>query len=226
MYYRILPTNSRAMPLECTAETFVNEYRECWEDPERPTNNLYVLVRPFLEHWARMLEDHGYKKDINYVSLCRRLYPITESPSEMIESWCNAAQQTTSVMEELEMLFFARLRRLNYYPKRAAPRMAEYVIAKDFRDRLKDMVLRSWRHPIDIPMEAITSVLVTEDPQPDHLFFKTLGLNEWESYMLELLKLGRSTMEVAALTHIPRRTLLREEQYLWSQLRTKWQQQE
>lgn len=224
MFYRIFPTSSRAMPLKCKPEVFVTEYKACWEDPDRPTDQLYQLVRPFLQHWAIMLQGRGEIKDINYVALCRRLYPNTQNPIEMIEAWCSTAEQTTSVMEELEMLFFSRLRRLNYYPKRASARMAEYVIAKDFRDRLKDLIVKAYKRPLDLPVGAITSSLTVEDSIPDYLLIKNLGLNEWESYMLELLKLGRPTAEIAALTHIPERTLLREEQYLWSRLSTKWQQ--
>lgn len=226
MQYRILPTNQRAMPLNCSSKEFVEEYYHCWKDHSRPTDLLYQLVRPFFTHWVQMIGTSTYTKDINYVTLCRRLYPIIENPTKMIAIWANQSLQTTSVQEELEMLFFTRLRNLNYYPKRAAPKMAEYVIAKDFRDRLKDMIVSANRRPIDIPMLAITNSFVTEDIHPDYLLLKNLGLDAWNLYLLELIKLGLSTLQLSALTQIPRKTFSKEEKELWYQLSQKWQQAE
>ena len=103
--------------------------------------------------------------------------------------------------------------------------MAEYVIAKDFRDRLKDLILRSHSHPIDVPHPAPTfQDMETEDKHPDYLLLETLGLNEWESYLLELLKMGMNAMDIAALTHLPRKTFANEETHLWHRLRQTWHQ--
>jgi len=224
-FYRVLPTNTRAMPLGCTAQDFVEEYFECWSNPDRTTDKLYKLVTPLFEHWERMLRDPDYEKDLNYVALCRRLYPLSEDPQALLRDWVEYADLQSSVREELELLFFNRLRALRYYPKRAAPKMAEYVIAKDFRDRLKDVIVRSGNPPIDVPPPACTfTAMEVEDVHPDHLLLKNLGLDMWESYLLELLKLGMTTMEISALTHLPRKTFANEENQLWHRIRTKWHQ--
>ncbi|HCT51059.1 MAG TPA: hypothetical protein DF712_01240 [Balneola sp.] len=222
--YRIMPTNTRAMPLACSPQVFVNEYFKCWQDPNRATDFLYELIQPFLKHWERMLREHSYQKDLNYIALCRRLYPIANDPQTLLQKYVEHADQVSSVQEELEILFFIRLRSLRYYPKKAAPRMAEYVIAKFFRDRLKDKITHSRNHPIDIPVpELIFKLLATEDVHPDHLLLKNLGLDRWESYLLELLKLGMNTMEISALTHLPRKTFANEGNHIWHKLKEKWQ---
>jgi hypothetical protein len=224
MLYRILPTDSRAMPLDCTSEEFATEYLACRQNPDRPTDHLYSLIMPFFSHWERMLREPEYPKDINYLALCRRLYP-QEEPFELLEYFINWADQTSSLREELELLFFERLRNLKYYPKLAAPRMAEYVIAMDFRNYLKDKIVSSARHPIDVPCSEITfDGLEVEDAHPDHLLLKNLGLDAWESYLLHLLTLGMNTMEISALTRLPRKTFANEENEIWHRLRQKWHQ--
>jgi hypothetical protein len=224
-FYRALPTNVRAMPLGCSPKVFVEEYFECWENPNRTTGKLYELATPLFRHWEQMLRDPNYEKDLNYVALCRRLYPLTEDPQALLKAWVVYADLKSSVKEELELLFFMRLRALKYYPKRAAPKMAEYVIAKDFRDRFKDEIIRAGNHPIDVPYPAHTfNAMVVENVHPDHLLLKNLGLDAWESYLLELLKLGMTAMEISALTHLPRKTFAEEENQIWHKLRTKWHQ--
>ena len=225
MLYRILPTDSRAMPLDCTSKEFVTEYLACRLDPERPTDELYRLVTPFFDHWVRMFREHDYPKDINYIALCRRLYPRDQEPIETLRYYIRWADQTSSLREELELLFFERLRGLRYYPKAAHPKMAEYVIAMDFRNYLKDQIVSSIAHPIDIPSPELTfNSLEVEDAHPDHLLLKNLGLDAWESYLLELLKLGMNTMEISALTRLPRKTFAKEENQIWLRLRQKWHQ--
>jgi hypothetical protein len=225
MFYRVLPTNVRAMALDCTPEIFINEYFKCWTDPDRSTSQLYELVLPFLLHWERMLTQVDYQKDISYVTLCRRLYPKAEDPQALLRSWAHYAQNTTSVREELELLFFQRLRGFRYIPKQAVPEMAEYVIAKDFRDRFKDLVLYRSRRPLDIPCAAVNFDLMTvEDKHPDYYLLKSMGLDVWESYLLELMKLGMTAIDISALTHIPRKTLFGEDTQIWHQLKQKWHQ--
>ena len=225
MLYRILPTDSRAMPLDCTSSEFATEYLACRQNPDRPTDHLYSLVQPFFAHWVKMLTQSDYPKDLNYIALCRRLYPRAEEPSELLGYYVSWAEQTSSLQEELELLFFERLRALRYYPKLASPKMAEYVIAMDFRNYLKDQIVRSKAFPIDIPSPEITfEALEVEDAHPDHLLLKNLGLSDWEEYLLQLLRLGMSTLEISILTRLPRKTFAKEEQYIWHRLRQKWHQ--
>lgn len=225
MSYRILPTDSRAMPLHCTSSEFVTEYLACRQNPKRPTNHLYFLVAPFFDHWVSMFTEPSYSKDLNYIALCQRLRPREDEPLKLLQEYVDWANQTSSLREELELLFFERLRELRYYPKLASPKMAEYVIAMDFRNYLKDRIVRSAAYPIDIPSPELTfKSLRVEMVYPDLLLLKNLGLNAWESYLLQLLKLGMSTLEISTLMRLPRKTFANEEQELWHRLKQKWHQ--
>jgi hypothetical protein len=221
MSYRTLPTNTRAMPLDCTSKTFVQEYLACRQDPKRSTNLLYTYLLPFFENWDRMISEPDYPKDINYFSLCGRLGTPNEA-IDLIKHFAQWSQRTSSVREELELLFFERLRRLRYYPKIAAPAMAEYVIAMDFRNYLKDRIVWTTCHPIDVHDLELT--FETEDLYPDHLLLKSLGFTPWEIYLLSLLKLGMTTVEISKLTRLPRKTFSNEEIDIWHKLKQKWHQ--
>lgn len=224
MQYKIFPTNVRAMPLRCSAEEFVAEYYECWNDPKRKTGQLYELAMPFLEHWATMLNKPSSKKDLSYASMSRMLACKGDDPYEMIQSWVEQAKLKSSIKEELELLFFNRLRSLRYYPRAAAPKMAEYVIAKDFRDQLKAQVRTASVRSIDIPVPACTfSTMKVEAAHADHLLLKNIKFSPWEIYLLELIKLGMSPVEISTLTHLPRKTFSQEERYIWHKLKMKWQ---
>jgi len=201
------------------------EYLACRLNPKQSTNKLHALVMPFFDHWVRMLVEPAYPKDLNYIALCRRLCYKSEDPTELLHYYINWANRTSSVKEELVFLFFERLRNLKYYPKLASPKMAEYVIAMDFRNYLKDRIVSSVRHPIDIPNPELTfNSLRVEDTHPDYLLLKTLGLDAWESYVLELLKLGMNTMEISVLTRLPRKTFAKEENQIWLKLKHRWQE--
>lgn len=222
--YKICPTHNRAMPLTASCETFVKEYRACWEDVDRDTAKLYEIVSEFISYWDNMLSRSSSTKDINYITMCRYLAPFGDPPT-LIREWSKAARLTSSVKEELELIFFSRLRRLSYFPTKASPKIAEYVIAKDFRNSLKDSIKSRPHHPIDRPEPAITfEKLAVEDPRPDHLLLKNAGLDGWESYILELLRLRTPILEVCALTHIPNRTISRDERRVWNQLNQIWHQ--
>jgi len=209
------------MPLTVEPEVFVKEYFECWDDPQRSTDVLYEYIRPFLDNWVCMLTNPDAPKDISYISLCQRLESVGD-PIEKLQAWRDRLLCTTSIYDELTLLFFTRLRGLNYYPKKASAKMVEYVVAKDFRDRLKDLIITQARYPLDLPSGELTFGAQVEDEHADYFLLKNLGLNDWEVYMLALIQRGLSAPEISELTHIPRRTYSREERKLWHRLRTKW----
>ena len=126
----------------------------------------------------------------------------------------------------MEILFFERLRNLRYFPKHASPAMAEYVIALDFRNYLKDKIIHSTKAPIDIPVEELNfKSLSTTDSYPDFLLLKNLNIDSWQSYLLVLFLMGKSSTGISSITHVPRKTFSNEETDIWHQLRTKWQTQ-
>lgn len=223
MYYRILPTNVRSMPIGCSAEEFTAEYRLCMEDPRRSTNKLNKQIEPFVVHWEQMINVSNYPKDINYITLCKLLHAHGD-PIDILSAYKDQIKQTTSVKEELEMLFFERLRNLRYFPKHAAPAMAEYVIALDFRNYLKDRIVSATKAPIDTPVEELSfTTLLTTDNYPDYLLLKNLGIDAWQNYLLMLILMGKSSAGISSISHVPRKTFSNEEHDIWHRLKTKWQ---
>ena len=224
MHYKVFPTAVRPMSLTCSSAKFVAEYRACWEDPDRNTQRLYKLAKPFINSWVHMLQTPGSKKDISFVTLCRMLEAQGKEPVSTISYWCQAVSSSSSVEEEITLLFFTRLRAMKFFPKQASAIMAEYVVAKDFRNALKDAIAKVYNNPIDLLKPGITSLLWVEDDLPDYLLLKNFERTLWEDYLLELFKSGYSAADIARFTHIPHRTVIREVSNLWNQLRTRWQQ--
>ena len=213
------------MPLEVTSNIFSMEWKACWEDSDRDVTQLLNMIQPFLDHWKALLTNIAYPRDIHYSTLCQLFGKNVEEAVGIIKGWVRYAENTTSVMEELQMLFLERLRRLKYFPNRASHIMAEYVIARDFKYNLM--------HKISTVLgqngSEVEYQLNPEDPDeicveynhPDYILIKGLDFNLWESYIFTLLKMGTTTSDTSRLTRIPRVSMLRQEQKIWQSLETK-----
>lgn len=221
--YLTLPVNVRPMPLKVSSEVFTNEWERCWRDEGSDLTKLHRMVRPFLLHWEAMLTRPEYPKDINYVTLCRLVSPDSvERALNLIDSWVRAATQSSSVYEELEMLFVERVRTLNYFPGFAKPLMAEFVIARDYKLALRHKIvaiLTQAGAEITYGMDPQDpSLIPTSHPFPDTLLVKNLDLDPWESYLLELVRRGCALKDMEALTHIPTEHIFYEEKAIWRKL--------
>lgn len=222
IYYRVLPTHTRSMPLYVTPEQFTQEWRLCWEDPGRDPSLLMEMFKPMLQHWFLLLSSKNYPKGLNYIALCRSLE--SEMPGttaqEMILTWIRETEILSSVLEELQLIFLEQLRGMRYYPSNAQPVMAEFVFARDFRYRLKKKILRTHRRAIDVVSQGNSfdeDWMV--DNHPDYFLIKNLGLSQWQGYLLLLISKGNTPVDMARLTHIPRETIYYEEKEIWSRLK-------
>jgi hypothetical protein len=206
MKLKVLPTEVRSMPLNCEPEVFIAEYKACFYNPERPTNYLYQLVKPFLLHWAKMLLDSNYPKDINYISMCKRIN--CKDYTKAIRKFVYHCQRTTSVIEELEIIFFTRIRSLRYFPTNAGPKMAEYVIASDFRNYLKDRINAVYHQPVLVSDNNIE--FQQEEIKTDFLLHKNFVLTPWQRYLAFLNISGMNPYEIHSLTKMCRKQISRD----------------
>jgi hypothetical protein len=215
-----MPTAQRPMPtLEVNSEQFTTEWRRCWENPAYDMSYLVQIATPFIVYWESLLTKPG-PKDINYVSLCSLLSHNQNQAVSDISKWIEYAEQTTTLREELIMIFVEHVRTANYYPTFASARNSEFVIARDYKLRIKLAIQQSRTEEIDYCRNATSlDQLATADYHPDHLLIKNMGLDQWESYLLSWFKTGRATFDIAKTIHVPTETLKREEKYLWDYLK-------
>lgn len=226
MSYKFCSTNIRPMPLEVSSEVFADEWHKCWEDKESDLTTLFLMVKPLLLHWERMFTIPTYNKDIQYIALCKYLAP--NDPDEAITKlaqWVEWAENTTSVLEELEFIFMRRIRSMGYYPKFAKPISVEYVIVTDFRYAVNAAirsVLSIAVHEIDYAKNScISPGLLIEYDLPDYLLLKNLSFSKWESYLFYLVLEGYSSYEISRITRIPRETYYYEEKQIWQCLKAR-----
>jgi hypothetical protein len=210
------------MPLSISSRSFAARWRKDWQN-KACTEGLLSIMEPFFKQWEHMLTDPGSEKDINFISLCHLLESQGVNPTAAMEEWIHYADNTTSIREELVMLFLTQMSKMRYYPTKASSRMVEYVLARDFKQRLCKEILKASRHPIDMPVkEVIFTSIPTPSLEKDILLIKHLGLTDWQWYLLELLRQGKSSLEIAKITHIPRETFYYEEREIWQRLRQIW----
>mgnify|MGYP003660874394 CR=1 FL=1 len=224
--YKILPTTQRPLPLAVDSTTFSTEWRACWEDKNRDMTGLYEMAVPGIEYWEQLLT-RSTLPDINMVSLCARLGPSADVSLPMIDNWIKWVHTGGSVDEHLWMLFFNHVRNANYYPTFASPEMAEFVILRDFKNKIV-VDIRSWRaQRIDSPLYDVNfHHIPVAPPYPDHLFLKNLRLDKWETYLLWWIENRRSPHEAARVTHIPFDTFKNEERYVWRYLKQNYSEAE
>lgn len=224
--YQRLPTTQRPLPLVADPSTFSNEWRTCWEDKNRDMTYLSEIAAPGIEHWERLLT-RTELPDINMVSLCARLGASADISLPMIDNWIKWVHTGSSVQERLWLIFFNHVRGANYFPTFASPEMAEFVILRDFKNKII-LDIRSWRaQRIDSPLYDINFPHRTVAPtHPDHLFLKNLRLDKWETYLLWWIENRRSPREAARVTHIPFDTLKKEERYVWHYLKQNYSEAE
>lgn len=222
IFYRVLPTHTRSMPLSVAPEEFTQEWKLCWEDSSRDLDLLSQMFKPMLRHWFELLTNKYYPKDLNYIALCRSLESEVpgQTAQRIIHTWVHESQLLSSVIEELELIFLEQLRSLRYFPTNAQPVMAEFVLGRDFRYRLKNKILRTHRRAIDVVSQGNSfNEAWAVDDHPDYFLIKNLGLDQWQGYLLLLISKGQTPVDMARLTHIPRETIYYEEKEIWSRLK-------
>jgi len=217
--YKILPTNKRSLPLQVDPKTFSLEWRACWQDKDRDMTTLMGYATPMIKHWRALLQRTALP-DINFVSLCAQLSPDADVALRKVNRWLRWATHSSSIEEELELLFITHVRTANYFPKFANYAMAEYVIAKDFRSRLKDFINKAHIQNMEyILFDTSRYQIAVEPDYPDYFLLKHLHLNKWELYLFQWMKTGHSSADFTRASHIPFDTFKHEERNIWRLLK-------
>lgn len=137
MFYRARVPGNLAMKLTGTPKEFYDEWTRCWDDHDRDLTALYLMAQPFLRDWERQLTQQDTTKDLRYQGLCSRLESTGYSPSETIRSWVYWCEHTTSVSEELELLFFRIIRVPRFLPRKVGPERGVLIFANYFKGYLQ-----------------------------------------------------------------------------------------
>ena len=130
-------------------------------------------------------------------------------------------------MDELTYIFIEHVRNANYFPTFANPIIAEYIVARDFKLRLKRVIeSKSMSHIDNLVFETNFDMFYTVPNYPDWILLRYMKLTSWQSYLFMWMQTGYSTVEISKIIHIPRETFSPEERHLWHLLKTNYFQQE
>lgn len=215
--HRVFPVNQRSLPLKVTSKVFIDEWRECLKDKKRSLNTLWQMLTPAFDHWEAMFLGNA-KKDIGYASMYMSLKSRNRG-YDVLENWIEQTTLISSIRDELQTVWLLTIKRMRYFPWLAKPKMAEYVIARQFIFRMQDHIDGNSKRRIEtVPLESKHDVESYEDSHPDYLLLKNSKLSDWELYLLTLTIEGLAVLDIANTCHIPRETFYYEEKKIWKKL--------
>jgi hypothetical protein len=225
--YKVLPTDTRPMPLEVSSKSFATAWKKCFEGKRSDLTELFTVIQPFLFHWEQLLTNVEYNKDIHYISMCTRLSHDEDTALAMIRTWLTYLKRLdVSVQEELQFIMMRKIRNFRFFPEKAEPEVAEWAFAQYFKMGLLDRI-----QAISKKGAAVTTVSLEEleetheytyhSSYPDTMLVRSLHLDSWDSYLLYLLRQGTNSSGMSMLMHLPRATFFEEERFLWDSLRQK-----
>lgn len=197
MLYKARAYPSVISPLSCPPEEFFKEWRLCWKDSDRDTTKLYNMAFPTVLHWMSMLEDPDYDKDLSYQTLYARLESRGGNPSEQIDRWIDYAKQTTTLIEELEMILLRALRAPKNLAKNTDPRKVQYMLLTYFKGILKDEIEKVRDVLLDAEKPATSFTVAIDDDHADYLLIENVSLSHWEHYVFGLMCQGWPNYKIA-----------------------------
>lgn len=225
-YYREADTEVRPMPLEVSSEVFASEWRACWEDSTRDLTALYKIMIPWFDYWERVLTTTDGYEDIQFISFCHLIHSTNPGKAlERIKLWVEDRERFLSIREELELVFLEHVRNCHYYPSYATPIMAEWVISKEYKIRLRDKIIRRVNLKC-FPCRELLGVKPLEEPSYVPTYRDVLLLEKvqevadtkWLKYLLLLIFQYKDCMEIERLTHIIRGSSQQDREKLWNTL--------
>lgn len=223
--FRILPKNQKPLSLKTNSQSLVQEWKSVCLDKRSDLSKLCKLIEPSLQTWANILTTGKYYKDINTYTLARLLSPSIDLSHKMIHAWINEVETTSSLMDELNLLFIERVRAVKYIPKAKSDLIIEYVIARDLKLALKDKIVQYWNKRINFSaFERYCNYTFSQthyDKLPDYYLLNIIKQDYWMYYLCCLLHEGYTSIQRSDLTKIKRQNLHREEKQLWHLLRSK-----
>lgn len=223
--FRILPKNQKPLSPRTNTESLVEEWKSVCMDKTSDLSDLCQLMRPALQSWTNILRSGKYYKDINIYTLSRLLSPSIDISNKMIDAWIAEVETTSSLLDELTLLFIERVRAVKYIPRAKSDLIIEYVIARDLKLALKDKIIQYWDKRIDLcALERYYSSNFEYqhyDKLPDYYLLNIIKQDYWMYYLCCLIYEGYTSVQRSDLTKIKRQNLYREEKQLWHLLRSK-----
>ena len=223
--YKTFPTNRRPLPLEVDSSSFVSVWKACAKNKNSNLTALMQMMEPVFDRWEHFLLRKNYDIDINFLTLCRMLSADPDLALSKIDNWIEWAQSSSSIKEELQLIFLERVRKIKYTPDIASDKMVEYVVARDFKRALHHHIrainrlrYRDCLFHADI-FDEIEIEAYTEEV--DFWVLDRIKSNKWNSYLFHLISEGYTSVQRSELTKIHRRTLYNEEKKLCQLLKPK-----
>ena len=100
-----LSDKRRPLPLEVESSYFAEVWKRCTKDKTSDLTELMQIMDPAFDKWEDFLVKRDLDIDINYLTLCRILSPDPELALKKIASWVEWADTSSSVKEELQLIF-------------------------------------------------------------------------------------------------------------------------
>lgn len=223
--YKTFPTNRRPLPLKVDSSSFVSVWKSCAKDKRSDLTQLIQMMDPVFDRWEEFLLRENHDIDINFLTLCRMLSSDPDTALEKIDKWIEWAQSSSSIKEELQLIFLERIRKIKYTPDMASDTMVEYVVARDFKRALHHHIrainrlkFRDCLYHADIFDEIVVE---TYNDEVDIWILDKIKSNKWNSYLFHLISEGYTSKQRSELTKIHRRTLYNEEKNLCHLLKPK-----
>jgi hypothetical protein len=223
--YKTFPTNRRPLPLDVDSHSFASVWKACAKNKQSDLTKLLQMMEPVFERWEVFLLRVDHNIDINFLTLCRMLSKNPDIALYKIDNWIKWAKSSSSIKEELQLIFLERIRKIKYTPDVASDVMVEYVVARDFKRALHHHIrainrlkFRDCLFYADIFDEIVVETYTNE---VDIWILDRIKSNKWNSYLFHLITEGYTSRQRSELTRIHRRTLYNEEKKLCQLLKPK-----
>lgn len=222
---RTLPKNQKPLSSDTDTSALVAEWKSVCLDHTSDLTNLYKIIKPSLLHWEKVLKSGRYIEDINIYTMLKLLSSDLEKGTRILKTWVAETQRTSSIVDELTLVFVERMRSVKYIPRANSDRIIEYVIARDLKFGLKDHILSFWASYSRQRQTAAQKYALEDteyyDKLPDYYLVDTIRKDYWLYYLCSLIYEGYTSIQRSELTHIKRQNLYREEKELWHLLKSK-----
>ena len=211
------------MKLTVSPTVFIDEWKQCYLDPDRDKGELFTLLTPFFAHWKALLSEPSYTKDVQYYALLRLLQSDFDDSLDVVALYVQWCEENFSVEEDLSFLFLKRLAYFGFASEAVEPARMEYIIARDFMLYLRNRIRGVYRKE-GLKDTAFAILYNSEerfdcDYHPDYLLLAGIELDPWRLMLLHYRLSGYGIVQTQDLTHMPRPTIYYEGREAWRELK-------
>jgi len=185
------------------------EFKKLWikslSDKSSNLSDFLTYINPFIIKVKNQLRS---RRPFDYflISLLRFIDSDLTKALKKLKEWC----MDSDVESEITLIIIERLRALKKIPFRARPLMAEYYFVLDFKYALSKKI-KSHRRQYSIQKKE----------KYTYLKLPITTKNKWYNYLIKLYIEGYSTSDIAKLTKLSRKTIIKEGEKIWECLKQK-----